>query len=171
LVARSAPLDPETLFPTDGVFRYGAVRSAHYRETFPTVERVVGDVCSFECDFRSKGELSYPFIALGPSNARGEARTLFFELNPNGAFFVAYKNDATRHILAENADFRWTPGSSLRLKLERNGARFVGSVDGREVLSVEIADAEILANLADEPRFRLYGWQGGAYEVSNAVVR
>lgn len=171
LVARSAPLDPETLFPTDGVFRYGAVRSAHYRETFPTVERVVGDVCSFECDFRSEGALSYPFIALGPSNARGEARTLFFELNPNGAFFVAYDDAATRRVLAENADFRWTPCSSLRLKLERNGARFVGSVDGREVLSVEIADAEILANLADEPRFRLYGWQGGAYEVSNAVVR
>ena len=39
-----------------------------------------------------------------------------------------------------------------------------------EAISTTITNDQILANLADEPRFRLYGWEGGSYEISNVVL-
>lgn len=173
LTVRRAPFDAEkgfAAFADANVFRYGAVRSNHYFETFPTLEYAVGQNCSLEFDFRSEGELSYGFIALGPSEAAFQLRSVFFEVNPNGTFLVAYKNDNTRIVLAENPAQTWAPETVYRLKLVRDGNRLAGFVDGKEILSAEIDDAEILANLNDSPRFKLYGWQGGTYEISNAVL-
>ena len=174
LYVRSAPLEAFHDYlegkRTDAVFRYGAVRVPRYHETFPTVEYALGQDCSFEMDFLSRGELSYAFIALGPSDAPNELRTLFFEVNPNGAFFVAYKNEHKRIILAENPNATWEPNRKYRLKLTREGNWLVAYLDGKKVLETTVDDPEILANLNDNPRFRLYGWQGGDYEISNAFI-
>ena len=174
LYVRSAPLEAFHDYlegkRTDAVFRYGAVRVPRYHETFPTVEYALGQDCSFEMDFLSRGELSYAFIALGPSDAPNELRTVFYEVNPNGAFFVAYKNEHERIILAENPNATWEPNRKYRLKLTREGNWFVAYLDGKKVLETTVDDPEILANLNDNPRFRLYGWQGGDYEISNAFI-
>ena len=45
-----------------------------------------------------------------------------------------------------------------------------GYVDGVEAVSTTVTNDQILASLNDEPRFRLYGWEGGSYEISNAVL-
>lgn len=176
LVARSAPKEAFDEFVAGGgasrrVFRYGAVDVPPYHETFPTIEYAVGKEASLETSFHSDGELAYPFIAYGPSDARGEARSLFFEVNPTGAFFVAYDEDRNRAVLAENADVRWTPGSTCRLKLTRRGDEFIAYYEDREVLALTIDDSELLRNLDDNPRFRLYGWRGGRYEVFDAILR
>ena len=174
LYVRSAPLEAFHDYlegkRTDAVFRYGAVRVPRYHETFPTVEYALGQDCSFEMDFLSRGELSYAFIALGPSDAPNELRTVFYEVNPNGAFFVAYKNEHERIILAENPNATWEPNRKYRLKLTREGNWLVAYLDGKKVLETTVDDPEILANLNDNPRFRLYGWQGGDYEISNAFI-
>ena len=174
LYVRSAPLEAFHDYlegkRTDAVFRYGAVRVPMYHETFPTVEYALGQDCSFEMDFLSRGELSYAFIALGPSDAPNELRTVFYEVNPNGAFFVAYKNEHERIILAENPNATWEPNRKYRLKLTREGNWLVAYLDGKKVLETTVDDPEILANLNDNPRFRLYGWQGGDYEISNAFI-
>lgn len=175
LYVRSAPLDAfekhvESVKPDDVVFRYGAVRVPTYHEVFPTIEYALGQQCSLEFDFTSYGDLSYAFISLGPSDVPNESRSLFFEMNPDGTRLVAYKDDATRHVLAEQPEPTWEPGKTYRLKLVRNGARFAFFVDGEEALDVTIDDEEILRNANDEPRFRLYGWQGGRYEIANAVL-
>ena len=174
LYVRSAPLEAFHDYlegkRTDAVFRYGAVRVPRYHETFPTVEYALGQDCSFEMDFLSRGELSYAFIALGPSDAPNELRTVFYEVNPDGAFFVAYKNEHERIILADNPNATWEPNRKYRLKLTREGNWFVAYLDGKKVLETTVDDPEILANLNDNPRFRLYGWQGGDYEISNAFI-
>ena len=174
LYVRSAPLEAFHDYlegkRTDAVFRYGAVRVPRYHETFPTVEYALGQDCSFEMDFLSRGELSYAFIALGPSDAPNELRTVFYEVNPNGAFFVAYKNEHERIILAENPNATWEPNRKYRLKLTREGNWLVAYLDGKKVLETTVDDPEILTNLNDNPRFRLYGWQGGDYEISNAFI-
>ncbi len=174
LYVRSAPLEAFHDYlegkRTDAVFRYGAVRVPRYHETFPTVEYALGQDCSFEMDFLSRGELSYAFIALGPSDAPNELRTVFYEVNPNGAYLVAYKNEHERIILAENPNATWEPNRKYRLKLTREGNWLVAYLDGKKVLETTVDDPEILANLNDNPRFRLYGWQGGDYEISNAFI-
>ncbi len=174
LYVRSAPLEAFHDYlegkRTDAVFRYGAVRVPRYHETFPTVEYALGQDCSFEMDFLSRGELSYAFIALGPSDAPNELRTVFYEVNSNGAYLVAYKNEHERIILAENPNATWEPNRKYRLKLTREGNWFVAYLDGKKVLETTVDDPEILANLNDNPRFRLYGWQGGDYEISNAFI-
>ena len=170
LTARHATLDPETFWPKSDVFRYGAVRSDSFFETYPTIEYAVGNNCSLEFDFRSKGEKSYMFAAIGASESPGSTRTIFFEVNPEGSKFVAYRTDNERVVLAENQAQTWAPDVVYRLKLVRDDNRLTGFVDGKETLSVEIDDPEFIEALNDSPRFKLYGWQGGVYEITNAVL-
>ncbi|MBQ2683598.1 MAG: hypothetical protein IJG02_06975 [Thermoguttaceae bacterium] len=179
LLARSAPIDPETLFPRDGVFRYGAVYSWCCHEVFPTVEYAVGKQAALEMDFVSRGEKSYAFIAVNPSDSPSFYRALFFEMNPDGCRLIANNGsynlqtgggEDNRLVLAEDASLRWEPEKKYHLCMERDGDRITVSVDGGEVFSVTIDDPEILANLDDDPRFELYGWEGGYYEISNAVL-
>ena len=175
LYARSAPIEEFEKFisskrSSDVVFRYGAVRPQLYHETFPTIERAVGENCSLELDFRSFGELAYAFIFLGASDAPESLRSVQFEFNKDGARFVAYENNGFRIILAESPTPRWEPGKKYRLKLVREGAKLTGYVDGVEAVSTTVTNDQILASLNDEPRFRLYGWEGGSYEISNAVL-
>ena len=172
LYARSAPIEQFDRLVSgergsDVVFRYGAARPEPYKETFPTIEYAVGRDCSLELTFRSYGELSYAFIALGPSEAPAQFRSIFFEVNPQGAFLVGYKDEPTRIILAQAIEPTWRTGETYRLKLVRNGARLTGWVDGVEAVSAVIDDPDLLEYLNDEPRFKLYGWQGGSYEISN----
>ncbi|MBR5626540.1 MAG: hypothetical protein IKW74_02835 [Thermoguttaceae bacterium] len=170
LVARHAPLDPENQLPQDGVFRYGAVRSDVYPETFPTVEYAIGEQCSLEFDFRSFGELSYGFITITPSDSPAYFQELLFEINTDGCHFVAYKGREQRILLTDYVPPVWKPDTTYHLKLTRNGNRLTAFVDGQEIQSVEITDPELIENLNNNPRFRLYGWQGGSYEISNAVL-
>ncbi len=175
LCVRSAPLQAfddylEGKRPTDCVFRYGAVRVQGYHEVFPTIEYAIGKQAAFEMDFRSEGELSYGFIALGADDAQEMRRSIYFEFNPTGVMFVAYKDSPERLVLAEASQPTWRPGVTYRVKLVRDDARLVGYVDGAKVLEITIDDPEILAALDASPRFRLYGWQGGNYEISNAVL-
>ncbi len=170
LYVRSAPIPKGFERAEDAKFQYGAVRIDAYKETFPTVEYALGQKCSLDMNFKSFGDLSYMFVALGPSDAPGQFRTVFFEVNPHGTFLVAYKNDGTRVVLAESKDATWKPEKEYRVKLVRDGAKLTGYVDEKEVISATISDREILDNLDDEPRFRLYGWQGGRYEVSDLIL-
>ena len=174
LYARSAPLEAFDEYVAggkgDGVFRYGTVLHEWYRETFPTVEYAVGRNCSFETDFESFGSESYAFLSFGPSDARGAARTLYFEVNPEGALFVSYDEERNRAELAKSDAATWAPGKKMRLKLTRRGDVYTGCVDGKEILSVTIDDPELKKALDDDPRFRLYGWRGGRYTISNAVL-
>ncbi|MBQ6618773.1 MAG: hypothetical protein IJH68_01340 [Thermoguttaceae bacterium] len=179
LVARSAPIDPETLFPRDGVFRYGAVYNELCPEVFPTVEYALGKQASLEMDFLSRGEKSYAFMVINPSESPAHCRALVFEMNPDGCRLIGNKGrynfgtherEENRIILAEAPSPRWEPEKKYHFRMERDGARIRVSVDGKEIFSVTIDDAEMLANLDDDPRFELYGWQGGYYEISNAVL-
>ncbi|MBQ9875038.1 MAG: hypothetical protein IJM30_11310 [Thermoguttaceae bacterium] len=175
LYVRSAPVEEFDRYvkgerSKDVVFRYGAVRVGPYREAFPTIEYALGQNCSLELTFKSFGDLSYGFIALGSSESPAQLRSVYFEVNPTASQLVAYKNDETRIVLAESSAATWKPGESYRLKLVRDGAKLTGFVDGKEVVSATIDDPELLGYLNDEPRFRLYGWQGGSYEISNAVL-
>ena len=179
LMARSAPIDPDHLFPLDGIFRYGAVYSGLCPEVFPIVEYALGKQASLEFDFVSRGEKSYAFIAINPSNSPAYYRALLFEMNPDGCRLVANKGhyeletgqgEGNTVVLAEASSPCWEQEKKYHLRMERDGAQIKVSVDGGEVFSVTIDDPEILANLDDDPRFELYGWQGGYYEVSNAVL-
>ncbi len=175
LYVRSAPTEEFDRYisckrRSDVVFRYGAARLESYRETFPTIEYALGKNCSLELTFKSYGELSYAFIALGASEAPAQFHAVFFEVNPSGALLVGYKDSPDRIILAESPTPTWKPGTAYRLKLVRRGKRLIGCVDGVEAVSATINDQELLGFLDDEPRFRLYGWQGGSYEISNAIL-
>ena len=110
------------------------------------------------------------FAAIGASESSGSTRTIFFEVNPEGSKFVAYRTDNERVVLAENQAQTWAPDVVYRLKLVRDDNRLTGFVDGKETLSVEIDDPEFIEALNDSPRFKLYGWQGGVYEITNAVL-
>ena len=175
LYVRSAPVEEFDRFiqgarSADVAYRYGVARLELYHETFPTIEYAVGQNCSLELTFKSFGDLSYAFIALGASEAPAQFRSIFFEVNPTGAMLVGYKDVPTRIVLAEAPSPTWKPGESYRLKLVRDGARLTGYVDGVEAISTTIEDSELLEYLNDEPRFKLYGWQGGSYEISNAIL-
>ncbi|MBQ9875039.1 MAG: hypothetical protein IJM30_11315 [Thermoguttaceae bacterium] len=177
LYARSAPVEEFERFiagerAKNVVFRYGAVSVGPdaYRETFPTIERALGRNCSLELTFRSFGEKSYAFIILGSSDAPRSARSVQLEVNSDGTRFVAFKNDEPRIVLAEVPEPKWEPGKSYRLKLVRDGATLTGYVDGKEALSTTIDNPELLKYLDDEPRFKLYGWQRGSYEISDAIL-
>ena len=52
----------------------------------------------------------------------------------------------------------------------RDDARITCFFDEEKVFDVTIDDEDILRNLNDNPRFKFYGWQGGKYEISNAVL-
>lgn len=175
LMVRSAPIEAFDAYvagkrAADPVFRYGAVRVPNYHETFPTIEYALGEKCAFEMNFKSQGELSYGFIALGPSDAPQEFRSVYFEFNPEGFEFVAYKETHDRILLAKASCPAWIPGKTYRMKLVRDGNELTGFINGKEVLWTKIEDEEILKNLNDSPRFNLYGWKGGDYEISDAVL-
>lgn len=174
LYVRSAPVEAFNDYIAGkrgaATFRYGAVRVPRYHETFPTIEYALGKQASFEMDIRNQGELSYGFISLGPSDAPPPLHSIFFEFNPSGVQFVAYKDEYKRVVLAEAPTPCWAPEKKFRMKLVRDDAKLVGYIDGEKVLEYTIDDPEILKGLNDSPRFRLYGWQGGTYEVSNAVL-
>ncbi len=171
LYVRSASMkDMVEMNYDDVVFRYGAVRVGPYREVFPTIEYALGKQCSLEFDFTSYGELSYAFASIGPSETPNMFRTLYFEINPDGAKLVAYKDSEERHVLAEKPEPKWEPGKKYRIKMVRDDARITCFFDGEKVFDVTIDDEEMLRNLNDNPRFKLYGWQGGKYEISHAVL-
>lgn len=175
LYARSAPLEEFEKYvkserASDAVFRYGVVQHDWYQETFPTIERSVGQQCSLELDFQSFGDRAYAIIVFGASDAVALRRSIFFEFNPTGVYITAFENDDLRITLAHEPTPTWEPNKKYRLKVVRDGAKFTGYIDGVEVISATAQDDQIIENMNDEPRFRLYGWRGGSYEISNAVL-
>ena len=175
LYARSAPIEEFDRYlagerDPDVVFHYGAPNVDLYPETFPTVEYALGRQCSFEATIKTYGSEAYAMLVLGASDGRGCRCSVFFELSPTRARFVAQKNDDESMILAESNDATWEPGKSYRMKLVRDDAKLVGYVDGVKVVEATVDDPELLGWLNKETRFKLYGWKGGTYEISNAVL-
>ena len=180
LYARSAPIEAfeeyvKGIKKEDVVFKYGAVRPDFYREVFPTVEYALGERCSLEYDFTSWGEESYALLWIGPSSAPNVFRSVYFELNRDGARIASFKNNDTRsegyiNVLASADGPKWEPGKKYRIKVVRDGAHIEAYVDGKKAVETTVEDEEILRNLNDNPRFKFYGWRAGRYEISNAVL-
>lgn len=161
----------ESLLKRDGAFRWGAVRSGIYYETAPIIEYAVGKNCALEMTFQSQGDLSYGFIGLGPSDQVMFHRAVALEFSPEGARLIAYRDDAHPIILSDwNRSVRWEPGKAYRMKLTRRENRLTAEIDGKQVGDVILDDTETLAALDENPRFKLYGWQGGTYEIRDAVL-
>lgn len=172
LSAYCALRDGENLFPRSDRFRYGAVRVNAYRETAPVIEYAVGKNCSLEFDFRSEGKESWGIVGLGASDLPMLNGAIFFELSPNGCRFVAVDRDGAQTPIAEAGTDapRWESGKKFRIRLTRVGSRFTAAVDEKEIISAVVSDPAIFELIDDNPRFKLYGWQGGLYEISNAVL-
>ena len=180
LLAHECPLEKgtapngaslEALFPQDGAFRWGAVKNGAFYETAPIIEYALGKNCVLEMTFRSEGELSYGFIGIGPSDQPMFHRSVALEFSPEGARLIAYRDDAHPILLTDwNRTLRWEPGKAFRMKLTRRGNRLTAEIDGKQVGDVVLEDAEMLAALGEDPRFKLYGWQGGTYEIRDAVL-
>ena len=180
LYVRSAPLKDfeeyvKGVKSDDVVFKYGAAIPDLYKETFPTLEYAIGRQFSLEYDFRSYGEYAYSLVYLCAWFSQAVCQSICFELNSDGARLIAYKNEDTRandarDVLAKSDAVKWEPGKTYRIKFVRDGANIKCSVDGNQVIDLTIDDEEILNNLDNQPRLKFYGWRGGTYEISNAVL-
>lgn len=171
LMAHRAPIRGKGPLPSDGDrFRYGTVRVPGFHEVVPVVEYAVGTECALELTFSSVGKEAYGFLLLGPSTQPLFHHSVGLEVSSAGSRLVAYADDATPIPLTGYASPTWEPGKSYRMRLARHGNRLSGWVDGVPVGQVEVASPTILAALQDPQRFKLYGWQGGSYTVSGAVL-
>ena len=81
---------------------------------------------------------------------------------------------AALDLFPENRNYRTIASEHIsetyRNKFVRDGANIKCSVDGKQGIDLTIEDEEILNNLNQQPRLKFYGWRGGTYEISNAVL-
>ncbi|MDO4586109.1 MAG: hypothetical protein Q4C95_02310 [Planctomycetia bacterium] len=159
----------ELSFPRSNELRYGAVRTEPYHETVPTIEYALGNDCSLEFDFYSEGELSYGFIGLAPSDQPLFRHGIALEFSPQGGRLVAYGEDPFPIALSDVTTVRWEPGKSWHLKLQRSGRTITAFVDQEQIGPITLEES-ILSELEKSPRFKLYGWKGGLYKISNAIL-
>ena len=56
------------------------------------------------------------------------------------------------------------------MKLVRRGEELTGYINGIAIGPFTVSDPEMVTWLQEPLRFKLYGWQGGSYTISEAVL-
>jgi len=153
-----------------GVFRYGVSRVGGYNEVAPVVEYAVGKKCGLSAEITGWGKEAYVFLFLAPS-----ARPLFWggvaiEVSDKGTRLVAYSDKGQPAGLTPYQDPKYVSGKAFNVKLQRDGDKITGWVDGLAIGPVTIAAPEQKRLLDEAQRFKFYGWQGGLYAVKDAVL-
>ena len=152
------------------VFRYGVPRSGSYGEMAPAVEYAVGQQCSLGAEATGFGKHGSIFLFLAPSARPSPRGGIAVEISDKGARLAAYPENGAASGLTPYQAPAFREGKSFRVKLQRDGDKITGWVDGVKLGPVTIFDAAQKSMLAEPQRFKFYGWQGCRYELSGVVL-
>jgi hypothetical protein len=151
-------------------FRYGVSKVDAYKEIAPVVEYAVGERCSLSAEITGSGKESYVFLCLAPSARQLIRGGVAVEVSDKGTRLAACGQDGRSTGLTPYVGQPFVPGRTYAVKLQREGSTITGWVDGQKIGPVTLSDPAQTKLLAEPPRFKFHGWQGGLYTIRNAYI-